>query len=111
MALKFAISLQIGAMKAVVAFGRQFNLLLCRQTGFEGKERLAEVSVLRHAIPNCMVSCYSSASTCAAAKMCLVHHQLLFTASGMFGAREGTECFQSPAQSALHTVCLSCTDL
>jgi len=31
-------------------YGRQFNLLLCRQTGVEGKERLAEVSVLRHAM-------------------------------------------------------------
>jgi len=95
-------------------YGRQFNLLLCRQTGFEGKERLAEVSVLRHALPSCMASCYCSESTCADAQMYLVHRRLLFTASGMFGACEGTECFRSPAQvrrQCCYLRRLRCTDL
>ena len=53
---------------------------MCRQTGFEGKKRLAAVYVLRHAMHSCMAGCYCSASTCAAAQMYLVHHRLLFTA-------------------------------
>jgi len=70
-------------------------------------------ALLRHAMQSCMASCYSSASTCAAAPMYLVHHRLLFTASCMFGAREVTECFRSAPQVRRHCFslhCVHCTD-
>ena len=63
MVLKFASSLQIGAGKAIVALWASIRITVCRQTGFEGKERLAEFSKLRHAMPICMASLYCSTGT------------------------------------------------